>query len=81
MPQPGWVGGEQANQAAEYGYQSGKILASSGHLRVRVTPTGATVEYVRSRLPAQEAEGRRNGAVGDSYSLGPGRGTAGPAGG
>jgi hypothetical protein len=69
VPQPGWVGGEQVNQAADYGYASGRIMASSGHLRVRVAADGATVTYVRSRLPEEERFGIANGAVGDFYRI------------
>lgn len=65
VPQPGWLGGERANQTAEYGYKGGVILPSSGHLRVRVGPTAATVEYVRAYLPTQEGAGRKNGQVAD----------------
>ena len=69
VPQPGWVGGERANQAAEYGYASGQIMASSGHLRVQVTPTSATVSYVRSYLPANETGQRTNGQIGHRYEV------------
>jgi hypothetical protein len=69
VPQPGWVGGETPRQAADYGYASGRILASSGHLRVQVAPQEATVEYVRGRLPEQAGGGPTNGAVSDSYRL------------
>ena len=69
VPQPGWVGGERANQAAEYGYVSGQIMASSGHLRVQVAPTGATVSYVRSRLPEAETAQRKNREIGCTYGV------------
>jgi phosphodiesterase/alkaline phosphatase D-like protein len=58
-----------ANQAAAYGYASGTVLPSSGFLRVRVTPTGATVDYVRSYLPEHETGTRVNGEVARSYTL------------
>jgi hypothetical protein len=59
VPQPGHPGGEVARMAAEYGYLSGDFLPSPGHVRVRVEPQAATIEYVRSslRVPAE------NGAV------------------
>ena len=69
VPQPGWVGGERANQAAEYGYASGEIRASSGHLRVQVMPTAATISYVRAYLPAEETGQRTNGQVGHRYEV------------
>ena len=37
---------ENATHAAEYGYQNGVILRSSGHLRVTVNTNQATVEYI-----------------------------------
>ncbi len=69
VPQPGWAGGERANQATEYGYQSGQFLASSGHLRVQVAPRRATVSYVRAYRPQDETGERRNQKVGASYEL------------
>jgi hypothetical protein len=32
VPQPGWVGDATPGQATQYGYVSGKMMASSGHL-------------------------------------------------
>jgi hypothetical protein len=49
VPQPGWEGRFDAQRIAEYGYRSGNILGSSGHLRVTVTPRGATVDYVSAK--------------------------------
>ena len=45
---------------ADYGYASGTILGSSGHLRVVVDPAAAEVAYVGS-----------DGIVADRYSLPP----------
>jgi hypothetical protein len=36
--------------AGKYGYLAGTALPNSGHLRVTVTPSGATVDYVRAYL-------------------------------
>lgn len=65
VPQPSF--GREANttSAAGYGYLSGTLLPSSGHVRVTVTPSKATVEYVRSRLTTG------NGDVADRYELKP----------
>jgi hypothetical protein len=52
-------------------YLSGDALPSSGHLRVQVTPQGATVSYVRSRLGGGPGRGPANGTVADIYSLSP----------
>jgi hypothetical protein len=62
VPQPGWPGRGTPNQAAEYGYTHGTVLSSSGHLRVTVSPQGATVDYVRAVAPP---------LVAYSYSLTP----------
>ncbi len=68
VPQPGDARGN-TRTAAEYGYASGVILPSSGHLRVRVSPTRITVDYVRARLPNDERSDRRNAAVTHSYTV------------
>jgi hypothetical protein len=44
--------------AKEYGYASGDFLSSPGHLRVRVGPGGADVEFVRSSLVTPAANGK-----------------------
>ena len=55
VPQPGHPRYNRTRTAAEYGYKSGVILGSSGHLRVRVSPAGAKVDYVRAYLPGRRA--------------------------
>lgn len=56
VPQPGDPRGN-TRTAAEYSYASGVILGSSGHLRVRVGPRDAKVEYIgagsRNDAPAE----------------------------
>ena len=47
VPQPGDPQGS-TRSAAEYGYKSGVILGSSGHLRVVVSASEAKVDYVRT---------------------------------
>ena len=49
VPQPGNPRGS-TRSAAEYGYASGRILAGPGHVRVRVMPEVARVEFVRTDL-------------------------------
>ncbi len=63
VPQPGNPRGG-TRTAAEYGYVSGTILGSPGHLRVNVTDSTAKVAYVRSSLGA--SEGRRGGGGGEA---------------
>ncbi|NUQ63037.1 MAG: metallophosphoesterase [Pirellulales bacterium] len=70
VPQPGTPGTNKLPRTAEeYGYTSGVIMSSPGHLRVRVAPEKATVEYVRAWLPEDERSDRRNAAVGHSYVI------------
>ncbi|MEI8064337.1 MAG: metallophosphoesterase, partial [Verrucomicrobiota bacterium] len=47
VPQPGDPHGN-TRSAEEYGYKQGIILGSSGHLRVVLTTSQATVEYIRT---------------------------------
>ena len=70
VPQPGYPGnGMPPRSAAEYGYKSGTILGSSGHLRVTVSASKATIEYIRAFLPREESEQRKNGQVGYAYEV------------
>jgi phosphodiesterase/alkaline phosphatase D-like protein len=69
VPQPGFPRPDSTGSAAEYGYVSGVILGSSGHLRVRVDGGTATVDYVRALLPGDETPARRNGDVISSYTV------------
>ncbi len=58
VPQPGNLGGN-TRSAAEYGYASGTILGSPGHVRVSVAPDGtAKVEFVRTAVASDDADGR-----------------------
>ena len=56
-----------ASLAKDYHYTSGDIQSSSGHLRVKVSPSGISSEYVRSWLPAQESTTRKNRQVDASW--------------
>lgn len=67
VPQPSFARENSTASAVDYGYLSGVLLGSSGHLRVTVSATKATVEYVRSRL------GTGNGTVVDAYDIAPRR--------
>lgn len=71
VPQPGHPNYEKAGQASKYGYITGDILPSSGHLRVTVSNATVTVDYVRAYQPADEdpGKGRINGKVDYSYTL------------
>ena len=58
---------EETQQA----YQSGKILPSSGRVRVSVTPEKVLVEYIRSYLPEDRTPSHPDGEVAYSYTLNP----------
>ncbi len=57
VPQPSHPG-ESVSTAGEYGYADGEILGGSGHMRVKVTPLSATIEFVR-----------HDGSVASSYTV------------
>jgi len=70
VPQPSALNSQSGSILAPlYHYVSGKILSSSGHIRVTVSPTSAKVEYVRAWLPANETPVRKNGQVDDTWSV------------
>lgn len=71
VPQPGYARYDNTRSAEEYGYKTGVIQGSSGHLRVRVEETKATVDYVRAYLPADESQARKNNSISASYDLQP----------
>ena len=77
VPQPGHPR-SGTKSAKEYGYLSGEVQGSSGHVRVRVSGDSARVDYVRAYLPAAEGGNQRNGDVSYSYMLsGDGKGRVG----
>ena len=56
VPQPGFPGNNRSRRSpTEESYCSGTILSSSGYLRVKVSPDGATVEYAKTPSPAAGA--------------------------
>lgn len=69
VPQPGYLGNNSGNQAVNYGYLTGKTLPSSGYLKVTVSDTTATVDYIKSYLPAMETNQKKNGTVEYSYTI------------
>ena len=77
VPQPGnALGGTRS--AESYGYASGTVLGSPGHMRVKVSPDKATVDFIRASLGADEgrrAERETNGAVVATYDLKPRKGS------
>jgi hypothetical protein len=70
VPQPSRLPGN-TNSAVDYGYTNASqgLIASSGHLRVTVSPTNALVEYVRVYQPTSEGAGKTNRMVSFSYTI------------
>jgi hypothetical protein len=68
VPQPCRTN-QNTSSAAPYGYRVGVMYPSSGHLRVRVTPQQATVEYVRVVIPTDTRAGVPNGTVQHRYTM------------
>jgi hypothetical protein len=69
LPQPSNTEYKKTSLAADYGYLSGDVLASAGHLRLTVAPDQVTVEYVRAYLPQDEGPARQNGQVDFRYTI------------
>jgi hypothetical protein len=76
LPQPGYYNFTSPDKsysntgiASKYGYTHGDILPSSGFLRVTVSNTGATVDYIRTYLEGDENNQRKNGEVAHSYTI------------
>lgn len=73
VPQPSHFPYDSTSYATgtniDYNYQSGVFHGSSGHLRVTVSPSSTTVDYVRSYRPEDLLAGRTNGMVIESYTI------------
>jgi len=48
---------------------AGTFLSSSGHLRITVSPTTVSSEYVRTWLPTAQTASRVNGQVDHKWSV------------
>jgi len=70
VPQPGHRRYDNTRSAQEYGYVHGDVLSAPGFMRIQVAGGKVTAEYVRTYLAADEREGRKNGQVAYSYSIG-----------
>lgn len=68
-PQPGHPNFSNAQQAATYGYVSGQLLPSSGHLRVSVNSGEVKVDYVRAYKASDETPNRQNKDVSATYFI------------
>ena len=77
VPQPGNPRGN-TRTATQYGYTSGTLHGSPGHVRVRVEADKATVEFVRTSVaavaeaqPGDRRAGEPNGAIVHEFSIKP----------
>jgi len=70
VPQPGDPHGN-TRSAEEYGYTSGTRLGSPGHLRLRVQPDWASVQYVRSAGRGRGGTVELGAEVADGYTIAP----------
>ena len=71
VPQPSANNGNLSTRATDYGYVQGTMVGGRGYLRVQVAPSGVTVQYIETWLPAEQKGSVLNGMVADSYSLTP----------
>jgi len=69
VPQPSFAGNDRIRDLEAYGYKQGTFLGNSGHLRVTVSPDQVTTEYIRSCLPKDETDRRKNAEVADRCSI------------
>jgi hypothetical protein len=71
VPQPSAKNTQNGAQLAKaYHYDSGTAIGSAGHLRITVSPTQVTGEYVRAWLPAAEKGAQKNGEIAHSWTIG-----------
>lgn len=71
VPQPGHARVDNLPRTADYGYLSGTFEGASGILRVSVTPSVCTVDYVRAYPAAPVRGDRANGTVTQRYQIAP----------
>jgi predicted phosphodiesterase len=69
VPQPSAARYDQVSSAKEYGYVTGDVLPSSGHLCLTVSSSQVKVDYVRAYLPQDENAQRKNGKVDYTYTM------------
>lgn len=56
---------------ADYGYVNGILLPNRGYMYVTVSAEKTQVDYIRTYLPSEENNSRKNGEVSYSYTLTP----------
>jgi uncharacterized protein (TIGR03437 family) len=68
-PQPSASSAALGTRASDYGYAQGTLLGGRGYLRIRVTPSGVTVQYIETWLPSEQTGSQVNGMVADAYTI------------
>ena len=70
VPQPARTRWDSlAHQATQYGYESGVFQGPRGYVRVTMDDTSATMDYIRTFMPAETTQFWRNGMVSYSYTI------------
>jgi hypothetical protein len=77
VPQPATMSSPKANSGTEFGYKSGEMLGSPGHLRITVSPELVRVDYVHSSVSGDKSSNLNNGAIAYSYTISPSNKTKG----
>lgn len=68
-PQPSARNFNLGTRGIDYSYTNGTVLGGTGYIRVTVSPTEIKSEYIQTWLPAQETAARKNGMVGDTWTV------------
>ncbi|MBI1321882.1 metallophosphoesterase [bacterium] len=72
VPQPGHSGGGNAERSAEqYGYETGVMKSSPGHMLVSVQPEAVTVEFVPTEVPRNGNRQQAPTKSGDKFTIAP----------
>lgn len=71
VPQPSFAGNDRIRDLETYGYRNGVFKGNSGHIRVTVTPTQTTIDYIRAVTSSTRQSSARNGDVADSTIIKP----------
>ena len=70
-PQPGTFNYTNLGSAPDGKYTEGVLIQNSGHIRVTITPNGATSDYVRAFRPQDINASQQNRAISHSFTMAP----------
>jgi arylsulfatase A-like enzyme/phosphodiesterase/alkaline phosphatase D-like protein len=70
-PQPGTFNYTNYGSAPDGKYTQGVLIQNSGHIRVTVTPSGATSDYVRAYRPQDINASQTNRMISHSFTMAP----------